>query len=115
MPTLSKAIMKRRSPTITRPFTLIRRRLRYSRRGLAYAFSGSYRKAIDDFDQALHLDPKDAATFNDRGQTQQLTGEYDKAITDCNEALRSIRGLRSPTTLGALLVAQGDDERAWPF
>ena len=47
-----------------------------------------YDKAIADYNEAIRLDPKDAAAYDNRGNAWQAKGEYDKAIADYNEAIR---------------------------
>ncbi len=39
----------------------------YNNRGIAYDDLGEYRRAIEDYDRALRLDPDDALAYNNRG------------------------------------------------
>ena len=39
----------------------------FNDRGFAYADLGEYQKAINDYDQAIALDPDDAISFGNRG------------------------------------------------
>ena len=39
----------------------------HNNRGNAYATKGDYDRAIQDFDEAIKLDPADARPFNNRG------------------------------------------------
>ena len=41
--------------------------LTYYERGLANDMSSDHEEAISDFSRAIELDPKDAATYNNRG------------------------------------------------
>src|SRR5579871_4317688 len=55
-------------------------------RGRAYSSLGKYSNAIDDFDQAIRLNPT-AALFTDRGFAYGQLGEFDQAIQDFNRTL----------------------------
>jgi tetratricopeptide (TPR) repeat protein len=67
-------------------------------RGLAYYNQRRYDVAIDDFDQAIQLQPNpapgsgqavtSAVTFDYRGNAYRHEGQYDRAIADFDEALR---------------------------
>lgn len=53
-------------------------------RGVAYSNKGDYGRAIQDFDQALRLTPKDALVLNNRGKAKlrkgdKVGGEADQA------------------------------------
>ena len=43
---------------------------------------------IPDFDEAIRLNPKNAAYFCDRGTAYYKKGQYDRAISDYDEAIR---------------------------
>jgi lipoprotein NlpI len=57
-------------------------------RGIAYGRIGEYDPAIQDFDQALRLNPTNADAFNNRGLAYQLKKDYDRAVKDYDQALR---------------------------
>ncbi|HYB73596.1 MAG TPA: tetratricopeptide repeat protein [Candidatus Sulfotelmatobacter sp.] len=57
-------------------------------RGIAYGRTGDYDRAIQDFDQALRLNPNLADALNNRGVAYQFKGDYDRAIQDFDQALR---------------------------
>jgi tetratricopeptide (TPR) repeat protein len=57
-------------------------------RGTFYRAQGEFDKAINDFDDAVRLDPKNITALILRGSTWQAKGEYDKALADFNEAVR---------------------------
>ena len=66
----------------------------YNNRGLAYANLGEYGRAIEDYDQALRLDPGYVLAYNNRGFAYKNLGEYRRAIEDYDQArLRRIRAL----------------------
>ena len=60
----------------------------YNNRGFAYMANGDYERAIDDYNQAIELDPKYAFAYNDRGVAYYGKGDYDSAITDYNQAIQ---------------------------
>jgi tetratricopeptide (TPR) repeat protein len=70
----------------------------YFNRGLAYYNQRRYDVAIDDFDQAIQLQPNpapgsgqavtSAVTFDYRGNAYRHEGQYDRAVADFDEALR---------------------------
>jgi tetratricopeptide (TPR) repeat protein len=44
-------------------------------------------KAIQDYNQAIKLNPKNAGAFNDRGNTYTKLKQFEKAIQDYNQAI----------------------------
>ena len=60
----------------------------YNNRGLAYAFLGNPARAIEDYDQALRLDPGLAVAYLGRGVVYDALGLYHRAIEDFDQALR---------------------------
>lgn len=59
----------------------------FHHRGLAYAATGNHRRAVDDFRQAIALEPRDAGLRVNRGNVYRDMEEFDKAISDYNRAL----------------------------
>jgi lipoprotein NlpI len=57
-------------------------------RGNAYEAKAQYDRAIEDFDQAIRLDPRYAPAFYNRGNAYQANAEYDRAIEDYDQAIR---------------------------
>ena len=45
-------------------------------------------RAIEDFNQAIRLNPNYAAAFHNRGLAYDDKGQYDRAIEDFNQAIR---------------------------
>jgi len=74
----------------------------YYDRGLAYQSEEDYDRAIQDFDQAIRLKPKDTDFLTSRAYAYRHKGDYDRAIEDFNQAIR----LR-PDYLGAFMI-RGD-------
>ena len=60
----------------------------YSNRGGAYFSLGDHARAIEDYDQALRLDPDDTVAYSNRGRAYDNLGEYRRAIQDYDQALR---------------------------
>jgi tetratricopeptide (TPR) repeat protein len=56
-------------------------------RGLAYADLKQFKKAIQDYDQAIELNPKDFNVFNNRGNVYADLKQFEKAIQDYNQAI----------------------------
>jgi tetratricopeptide (TPR) repeat protein len=61
--------------------------LRY-KRGQIYAMKHAYPLAIQDFNEAIRLNPKDVESYNNRCWTLAAIGDLQPALKDCNEALR---------------------------
>jgi tetratricopeptide (TPR) repeat protein len=60
----------------------------YVNRGTAYYNKGDYNRAIQDYDQAIRLDPKYMPAYYSRGSAYFKKSDYDPAIQDLNEAIR---------------------------
>lgn len=59
----------------------------YNNRGVAYRVKANYAQAIDDFNEAIRLEPKFANAFNNRGVAYRNTGDLDRALADYNQAI----------------------------
>jgi len=57
-------------------------------RGNVHLSNRNYDRAIDDYNEAIRLDPKYAIGFNNRGLAYQRKGQTDRAIEDYDEAIR---------------------------
>jgi S1-C subfamily serine protease len=60
----------------------------YLERGKAWRKKGEYDKAINDFDEAIRLEPKNSSAYYNRGFAWHLKKVNDKAIKDYDEAIR---------------------------
>ena len=60
----------------------------YNNRGNAYAAKGEYDRAIDDYNQALQLNPNDTEAYNNRGIVYGAKGDKQKAIADFQTCLK---------------------------
>jgi lipoprotein NlpI len=56
-------------------------------RGRAWSDKGQFERAIQDFDQAIRLDPNYADAFNNRGIAFSGKGDYDHAIENFDRAI----------------------------
>jgi tetratricopeptide (TPR) repeat protein len=59
----------------------------YNSRGVAYDDKGNYERAIQDFSEAIRLDPNSEIAYYGRGYAYKKKGDYDRAIQDFNEAI----------------------------
>jgi tetratricopeptide (TPR) repeat protein len=59
----------------------------YNNRGIAYDDKGDYDRAIQDFNEAIHLNPNAETAYYGRGNAYKKKGDYDRAIQDFNEAI----------------------------
>jgi tetratricopeptide (TPR) repeat protein len=57
-------------------------------RGMAYDANSQYDQAIQDFNEAIKLDPSFEQAFNNRGNAYDERGQYDRAIQDFDEAIK---------------------------
>jgi D-alanyl-D-alanine-carboxypeptidase/D-alanyl-D-alanine-endopeptidase len=74
---------------------------------------GDYDRAIQNYDEAIRLDPKSADAFAGRGSAYLLKGDYDLAIQDYNEAIRlNPKAASALNGRGASYFAKGDYNRA---
>jgi tetratricopeptide (TPR) repeat protein len=59
----------------------------FDNRGVAYRLKGEYERALQDYDQAIRLNPNNANAYNNRGIIYRIKGEYARAIADYSEAI----------------------------
>jgi Flp pilus assembly protein TadD len=53
---------------------------------LAYGNLGQHERAIEDYDEAIRLDPKDAYAYNNRGLAYRNQGQQELADRDFAKA-----------------------------
>ena len=56
-------------------------------RGLSYENTKQYALALEDFSQAVALDPTYAAAYDDRGNTLARMNEYQQAVADYDKSI----------------------------
>jgi tetratricopeptide (TPR) repeat protein len=59
----------------------------YNNRGVAYRLKANYAQAIDDFNETIRLEPKNANAFNNRGVAYRNMGDLDRAVADYDQAI----------------------------
>ena len=64
------------------------RRSALNNRGIAYRNKGDYEHAIQDFNQAIQMNPNDDKVLNNRGAAYMNQGDYDHAIQDYDQAIK---------------------------
>lgn len=60
----------------------------FSNRGAAHKNKGETDRAIQDYDQAIKLDPNDTAAYINRGGANESKRQYDRAIQDYDQAIK---------------------------
>jgi tetratricopeptide (TPR) repeat protein len=85
----------------------------YEGRGRIALRHGDWRRAIADFDEAIHLNPNRASLYRDRALARRQNGDLELAIEDYNEAIAHDPRLAAPYhQRGLALAATGDLDRA---
>ena len=60
----------------------------YTNRGNLYADKGEKDLALNDYNQAIKLNPQLAEAYVNRGTLYQEKGEYELALKDYNQAIK---------------------------
>lgn len=60
----------------------------YYERGVQLNAEGRWRAAVEEFDQAIALDPGVAAFFVGRSEAHEMLGDFTQALADLDEAIR---------------------------
>ena len=85
----------------------------YNHRGVAYHAKGDYDRAINDYTQAIALDPNYAVAYNNRGLAYTSNDNNDRAINDYTQAIMlDPRYAQAYTNRGVAYHAKGDYDRA---
>jgi tetratricopeptide (TPR) repeat protein len=59
----------------------------FDNRGVAFRRKGEYDRALQDYEQAIRLNPSNATAYNNRGIIYRIKNEYARAIADYDEAI----------------------------
>lgn len=74
---------------------------------------GDHRRALADFNEAIHLNPNRASLYRERALAYRQNGEVELAIADFDEAIALDPKLAAPYhERGLALAAKGDLDRA---
>ena len=85
----------------------------YYSRATAHRVDGWYDRAIEDYDQAIRLDPKHAIAYNDRGTAYSSRAQPNRAIQDFDQAIRLNPKLASAfNNRGNAYSSRGELDRA---
>lgn len=85
----------------------------YEGRGRIALRHGDFRRAIADFDEAIHLNPNRASLYRDRALARRQNGDLALAIEDYDEAIAHDPRRAAPYhQRGLALAATGDLDRA---
>jgi tetratricopeptide (TPR) repeat protein len=85
----------------------------HSRRGSAYMRKSDYDRAIQDYDDAIRLNPNDASAYDDRGNAYFYKGDYDRAIQNYDDAIRlNPNDASAYTGRGGANFVKGERDRA---
>lgn len=60
----------------------------YNNRGVAFRSNGELDRAIEDYDQAIHLMPDYYVAINNRGVALMAKGQFDRAIAGFDRAIQ---------------------------
>jgi tetratricopeptide (TPR) repeat protein len=77
----------------------------FKNRGNAHDDKGDYDRALEDYNEAVTINPLDADAFNSRGTTYAALARYERAILDFDEAIRL--NPASPLAFGNRCFARG--------
>ena len=82
-------------------------------RGNAFFETEDYESAVDEYSEAIRLDPGFANAYNGRGAALGIQGQHKRAIEDFNEAIRLDPGFtKAYRNRGTAYAMQGQHERA---
>jgi len=59
----------------------------HNHRGMVYFALSEYEKALDDFNNAIQANPKNARAYTNRGLVYRMKEKYDKALEDFNTSV----------------------------
>jgi tetratricopeptide (TPR) repeat protein len=85
----------------------------FNSRGVAYGHQGDYNDAIEDFNQAIQINPTSALAYNNRGLAYNDKGDHDRAIDDFSQAVKlNPIGSLAYNNRGLVYKVKGDYDRA---
>ena len=85
----------------------------FNSRGVAYGKQGNYIRAIEDFNQAIQIDPMSALAHNNRGLAYNALGDHNSAIEDFTQSVKlNPIGPMAYNNRGLVYKALGEYNRA---
>jgi protein O-mannosyl-transferase len=60
----------------------------YNNRGVSFASLKEYRKALDDYNKAIEINPKNAEAYNNKGVSLSNLKEFKEALSNYNKAIQ---------------------------
>ncbi|MBN1436014.1 MAG: tetratricopeptide repeat protein [Sedimentisphaerales bacterium] len=83
----------------------------YNLLGICYYLRGRYEPALENFDQAIDIEPRRAAFYSNRGIIHRRLGNFDQAQADYQQALTlDPQNNYAHNNLGWLLLLQSQDQ-----
>jgi lipoprotein NlpI len=93
--------------------TKVARGVAHNNRGLAYREAGDLERALNDFNEAVDLDGKNASAHYNRGEVYRAKGDLDRAAVEFSEAMRLDGKDADPLIArGIVYHVKGDNDRA---
>ena len=81
--------------------------------GTAYTAKGDFDRALNDFTEAIRLNPANSNAYNNRGHAYRAKSHFDRAIADHTEAIRlDPSNANAYNNRGIAYRAKGDHDRA---
>jgi Flp pilus assembly protein TadD len=82
-------------------------------RGIMFASQGDYELAIENFTEAIKLDPNFATAYNNRGMMYSKKGDYNRAIADFSQVIKlNPNNADTYNNRGMMYSKKGDNDRA---
>ena len=88
------------------------RAVAFNNRGGALYYSGKPERAIEDYDQAIKLDPNFAHAFNNRCWSGAVLGRTEQAAADCTRVLKLHNIANTFENRGFIFLKRGEFDRA---
>jgi tetratricopeptide (TPR) repeat protein len=73
---------------VSRALALAPNAVGFAGRGMMFHMQGDYKRAVDDFNKAIELNPTEADCYGQRAICYAEMGQYEKAAADANLAIR---------------------------
>jgi len=88
------------------------RAVAFNYRGGALYYSGKPERAMEDYDQAIKLDPYYAHAYNNRCWSGAVLGRTEQAAADCSKVLKLNNVANTFENLGFIYLKRGEFDRA---